>query len=247
MGRSAGTVTLRFEAGTAGFVADVGKAKAAVSGEMGKLLTGQKTSWAKMFQELGQQTVTSTVKTGLEKGLGAIGAKLGIQVPQGKPDGTAAKPYHVIVDGQGGGRPGQAGVPGAGAGSAAGGVGGALAGAAGGIFGFLKKLFSGGGEAAGGEAVTSSISYLAGGGPLSASDAYIVGENGPELLTRTSGYITNNAELWRSMGGGGHTFVSHVDARGAEIGVEHRVYRAMARAHQAAHERSRRVPARSGA
>ena len=96
---------------------------------------------------------------------------------------------------------------------------------------------------------------MAEGGPVSASAAYIVGESGPELLTKTSGYVTGNAELRRSLGGGGHTFVANVDARGAEVGVEHRVRRMVDLAHQAAvatavrasHERSLRVPRRAGA
>jgi hypothetical protein len=54
-------------------------------------------------------------------------------------------------------------------------------------------------------------------------------------------------------GAGGHTFNTTVDARGAEIGVEHRVKRmvdlahrsAVATAVRASHERSLRVPQRA--
>ena len=55
------------------------------------------------------------------------------------------------------------------------------------------------------------------------------------------------------MGGGGNSFHATVDARGADLGAEGRVYRAIAMAHQAsvstavqaAHERTKRVPQRA--
>jgi hypothetical protein len=98
-----------------------------------------------------------------------------------------------------------------------------------------------------------SVGFMAEGGPISAGSATIVGDAGPELLTRTSGYITRNSELQRMLGGvGGHTFNTNVDARGAEIGVEHRVRRMVEQAHRSAvatavragHERSMRTPQR---
>jgi hypothetical protein len=228
-----------------------------VSDQFAKLFTGQKTSFGKMLQGIGEEMERSTIKIGLQKGLGAIGQKLGIKMPEGKPDGTKAKPYHVIVEGSSGGGQG----PGAGGlglpeAPAPGGLGGMLKSAGGGIAALLGKIFGGGAAAGAGglsEAVTSSISYMAEGGPISAGAATIVGDAGPELLTRTSGYITRNSELQRMLGGvGGHTFNTNVDARGAEIGVEHRVRRMVEQAHRSAvatavragHERSMRTPQR---
>jgi hypothetical protein len=221
-----------------------------VSDELSRLFTGQKTNFGQMLQEMGQQLVRDSVKMGLEKGLGAAGKALGIKMPEGKPDGTRAKPYHVIVDNEKGSEDGSDALGGA-LGDAGGGIAGELVKkGVGGLLGLLKGLFGGGSGVA-----TSSISYMAEGGPVSPSAAYIVGEAGPELLTRTSGHITSNAELRRSLAdGGGDTYMS-VDARGAELGVEQRVYRAIAAAHKASvatsvragHERALRTPQRAGA
>ena len=225
-----------------------------VSDQLAKLFTGQKTSFGKMLEGIGEEMTRSAIKSGLQRGLGALGSKLGIHPP--KEDNWATNPHHVIVDnaqGKGGNGIPEPPIPGM-ASSAAGS----------GLAGLLQKIFGiGGGAAAGAtgagtsgaiEAVSSSVSYMAGGGPVSADSAYIVGDQGPELLQRTSGYITNNAELRRTFGGGGgHTFNTTVDARGAEIGVEHRVRRMVDLAHQSAvamavragHERSMRTPQRA--
>ncbi|MGD0014527.1 MAG: hypothetical protein ABSD56_08900, partial [Bryobacteraceae bacterium] len=68
------------------------------SDELAKLMTGQKTSFGKMLQELGQETLRSSIKAEMQRGIGALGKLLGIPMLEGKPDFTAAKPGHVIVD-----------------------------------------------------------------------------------------------------------------------------------------------------
>ncbi|MGA7240835.1 MAG: hypothetical protein WBY44_34450, partial [Bryobacteraceae bacterium] len=65
------------------------------SGNVAKLLTGQKPSWGKEFQDIGQQMVKSAVKSALQMGLGELGKiwapagkiadALGLN---GKPDGS---------------------------------------------------------------------------------------------------------------------------------------------------------------
>jgi hypothetical protein len=230
-----------------------------VSGELAKLMTGQKTSFGKMLQELGQETVKSSVKSMMQKGIGALGHALGIKGLEGKPDFTASKPGHVIVDNLAAGKGGV--TSGAGSMTNVPITGGPswLSGLFNLAGGFLKGFLSGrgdqGGGAGGGESVTSTISYpgMATGGYLSGAQDVIVGEEGPELLHRTSGYVTSNAELRRGLGGGGHTFNTSVDARGAELGVEQRVYRAVEAAHRSAvytavrasSERAKRVPQKS--
>jgi len=194
-----------------------------------------------MFHELGQQAVTSSVKSALQKGLGEPGLSLfHIQGPEGKPDGTKGKPFHVIVDEDAGGA---AGLPGQIPGGTEGLKG--LGGFFGKIGGFFGSLFSGGGGSGLAESVTSSIQFMAGGGDVDPGHPYIVGEMEPELFSpRTAGTITPLSKMM------GSTY--HIDARGAQIGVENRIARTMEAVHnsavssgvQASAERSRRVPQR---
>lgn len=58
-----------------------------VSGNLAKLLTGQKTAWGKMFQSLGEETLKNTVKSGLQTTLGKLGGAFGVG---GKPDGSTS-------------------------------------------------------------------------------------------------------------------------------------------------------------
>jgi hypothetical protein len=230
-----------------------------VSDQLAKLLTGQKTSFGKMLQGIGEEMERSAIRSGIQRGVGALGKKLFPNLmPETKPDGSKGHAFHVIVDNAAGSGAAakEPGVPGLPEAPAAGGVGSLLKSAGAGIAGLLAKIFGGGGGAAAGagaESVTSSITYMQGGGPISAGSAYIVGDEGPELLTRTSGYIHSNSELRRTLGGGGGpTFQTTIDARGAEIGVEHRVRRMVDLAHRSAvatsvragYERSMRVPQR---
>jgi hypothetical protein len=88
---------------------------------------------------------------------------------------------------------------------------------------------------------------MAEGGSVDPGAGYIVGEAGPEYFRpRTAGTITPNHKL-------GGSFTYHIDARGAEFGVENRVARAIEAAHNSAvstgvranAERSKRTPQRS--
>jgi len=73
--------------------------------------------------------------------------------------------------------------------------------------------------------------FLAEGGPVDPSSAYIVGEREPEIFNpRSSGTITPMSKM--SVGGNNHTY--YVDARQAELGVENRVSRAIEMAHASA-------------
>lgn len=207
------------------------------SDELTKLLTGQKTSFKKMFQEIGGQLVHDSIKSGLQRGLGAIGKKIFHDV--GKPDGTKSKPFHVVVDGSDtpNKSPGDfknVSVPGAKSG------------------GFFRNLFRaltgiGGGGGGGGESVDSSITYMANGGNVDPGRPYIVGDGGePELFTpRTAGTITPFHKM------GGVTYV--IDARGADLGAHNRIARALESVHnssvsnsvRANAERAKRSPQRS--
>jgi hypothetical protein len=60
----------------------------------------------------------------------------------------------------------------------------------------------------------------AGGGSVLAGRSYMVGENGPEIVTMGgNGYVTNTAALRSAVGGGGGVTIS-VDARGAVEGTD---------------------------
>jgi hypothetical protein len=66
----------------------------------------------------------------------------------------------------------------------------------------------------------------AAGGPVNYGSAYMVGESGPEIFTpTTSGMIIPNDQI--SGPGGKRGGDIHIDARGADAGVEYRVMRAL--------------------
>ena len=154
------------------------------SDQLAKFFTGQKTSVGKMLQGIGEEIKRSAIRSGIQRGVGALGKALGIQMPEAKPDGTKAKPYHVIVDnaaGAGGGT-GAAGLPE----PPAAGLGGIVKSAGVGIAGLLSKIFgNGAGASAGGFTApnwsVSMIPAMAEGGPVSAGSAYLVGDAGIEL------------------------------------------------------------------
>jgi hypothetical protein len=77
--------------------------------------------------------------------------------------------------------------------------------------------------------------FMAEGGPVSASSAYIVGENGPEVLAGVSGRVVSNSEMSRTFGGGGGvTFNNNIDARGADLGAHNRIQRGIEMSSRAA-------------
>jgi hypothetical protein len=216
------------------------------SDQFAKLLTHQKTDFGKMFQSIGDEMVKSSVKSMMQKGLGKLGEKFGIHAPAGKPDGSDPNPFYVVIKGSKGTgtAPGDDGTTPALGGL--GNLGGALKGAFGAIGGFFSKLFSGGG---GGESVSSSIQFMAEGGDVYPGNTYGVAEAGEfEIFQpRGPGTITPAHKL------GSTTVNYHVDARGAELGVESRVEAAIRAAHnsaveqsvKASAERAKRSPQRS--
>jgi hypothetical protein len=234
------------------------------SQNLAKLFTGQKTDWAKQFKQEGTEMVAASTKSLLHTGLGALGGLIGIHPPAGKPQGTALDPIWVRMAGAGLGGVMTGPTPSAaelGRDISPAGSFGAIqpSSPAGqpGFFGSLLKVlgFGGGGDSSSGGPgtpdVSSSISYpgMAAGGDIEPEQPYMVGEHGPELRRfATGGSIVPNDQL--GGGGGVHFHFGDIDARGADIGVEARIQRAMAAVHDSAvpmavramTERSKRVP-----
>src|SRR5580658_8824110 len=115
------------------------------------LVTGGKTSFAKMFQDIGKQMVDSTIKQGLQTGIGALGKSMGVNLGGAlgnKPDGTKGNPLWVKMAKDAGlnlggaasdaSDPSSSGDP-----SAAGAGGGIFAGLLGKAMGFLGPLMKG--------------------------------------------------------------------------------------------------------
>lgn len=210
------------------------------SANVAKLMTGQKTDWAREFQEIGGQMAEDSVKSLAQKGLGALGKKFGIDLGAAKPDGTHQNPIWVrVVPGTGG-----LGIPGVDVGSIAGGSDDSDGGGKG-----LKGLF---GEGSTGGFIFSMLGKAfggnrAGGGGVEPGSAYMVGEDGPEIFApSTRGRIIPSG----GWSGGGMVVNNHIDARGADLGAWNRIQRGMEMVHRSAvttavqvgHERAARVP-----
>jgi hypothetical protein len=152
--------------------------------------------------------VQSTLKSTLQTGLGKLGSALGIT----KADGSAQNPFYVrLANG------GMAPLVGNGAG------GGVLR---------LPPLFSG---SAGGGIFNFSGGMAEGGYPTP-GESYLVGEQGPEILTGMSGRIMSNAASRRALGSVSSTgtVINNIDARGADLGAGNRVARALEMSHRSA-------------
>lgn len=203
------------------------------------LVTGGKTSFAKMFEGIGRQMVNSSMKQALQAGLGAIGGKLGTNLGGalgGKPDGTQSKPFWVKMAKDAGlAAPGGSPDP-----SKIGDVlsSSGLGGLIGKALGFLGPLF---GKLAGSAqglipGVTSAISFggaLAGGGDMSPDKAYLVGENGPEI--RRGNRISSNSASRRMLEGNASNHYYTIDARGTDpVLTEQRTRAAILAAHNSA-------------
>jgi hypothetical protein len=101
------------------------------------------------------------------------------------------------------------------------------------VFSTLGQFFGGSNGSGIGGLIGSFFTGLAGGrasgGPVTAGQLYMVGESGPELFAPgMSGSIIPNGS---QIGGRGTTV--NVDARGADAGVENKIYRAMQAAQKA--------------
>jgi hypothetical protein len=223
-----------------------------VSDQLAKLLTGQKTNFGKMLQGLGEEMVKESTKSLMHQGLGKLGDLIfgkKKDVEAHKPTGNPGDAVHVLVDNQ----PGAPGAP-VSAGNFQN-LAGLVGAGSSGLAGLLKGLFSAGGAGASSgltEAVSSSITFMAGGGDVDPGGAYVVGEHEPEFFSpRTAGTITPMSK----MRGGGDTHNWNIDARGADLGAANRISRALEATHQSAvatavranAQRSWRVPQRAKA
>jgi hypothetical protein len=229
------------------------------SDNLAKLFTGQKTHWADEFKSIGENMVKESTKALLQKGIGALGGAFGIGKGAGTPQAKNIDDWshnpHVKID-----NPEDIGkdptstnilnpqLPNA-FGNLLGGIGGGL--------GSIMSLIGGAGGAAAStgsaltEAVTSSISFLAGGGDVMPDESVVVGDGGePEVFTPDrAGTVTPFSKLGSN--------VSHyytIDARGAQLGTENRIARSIEAAHnsavanavQANEQRKNRTPQRKG-
>lgn len=219
-----------------------------VAQNLGKLMTGQKTDWAKTFQQEGQKMVEASAKSMLENGLGKLGKALGIKT-DGKADGSAANPFWVRTAGAAA----AASSGGTGGGSIPGVPHGVFQGSGGGgIFSLVSKLFGGAKAPAGGDnfdptSLENFGGWEAEGGAV--DPGYIYGVNdgqGREFFQpSTAGRIIPGG----GMGGDIH-FHSTVNAPNSELGMMNRIERMIEASHKAAvstavqamHERSKRVP-----
>jgi hypothetical protein len=221
-----------------------------LSDNLTQLITGGKTSFAAMFQDIGKQVLNSSMRQGLQKGLGALGAKLGIGLPKiQRLDGqTEPGALWVRLAAQlgGGAQPAKAtatAIPGLNsdqqsAPKRSDGIGGSIAGFLGSLLGSLVGAKVGGGSG-GGESVTSSITYggqRATGGSVTPDKAYLVNERGTEILIGASGTVLSNSQsrkMLEDAGGSNHYY--SIDARGTDpVLTEQRTRVAIMAAHNSA-------------
>ncbi|HUA85435.1 MAG TPA: hypothetical protein VMB85_16345, partial [Bryobacteraceae bacterium] len=218
--------------------------------------------WGKAFQQLGEETTQSSIKSLEQRGLGALGKHLGIDIGGVKPDGTAANPLWVKIVGPGVLNGVTPGLPAEGYASLDPNAASAAAtlpklAATSLIFSAISKLFGGAAKAGVPQGGFASLDpnaanfsgFLAGGGDVTPGNMYMVGENGPEpFVPSTAGRVLPNG----SLGGNTHLyFNTSIDARGSEIdesrlrsilAQSHR--QAVAQAVEAMHQRQLRTPRR---
>jgi hypothetical protein len=238
-----------------------------VADNMARLLSAEKTDWAKMFKQIGQEMEKQSIKAGLQQGLGQLGKVLGVKIPgalQGKNDGSSPdKALWVrMLTGQ---APGTTPPPNQQTAGQSPSVLGSLLGSLPVIGGLFKGLFKGVGQAASGVA-NSTISYgdssnagtfggmMAGGGDIKPGTDYLVGEKGFEIFRSSqAGKMLSNSDSRRVLAAGsGGGDVYHVDARGAELGAYNRIMSALEERSQEAsstgirgtQERQKRTPQR---
>lgn len=220
-----------------------------INSSLTALIEGQKVTWAGFFRGIASELA----KIGLNKLESTIG---GIILGKGnggsndpsKPSGTQANPIytHVLNMGSGSGTGGgigtvtDDGTSGDGSDAAAGGgsrIGSFIGGIASKLGGFFSSIFGKLFGAIGG-AARSFGGFFANGGDIAGNQAYVVGEQGPELFVpRGSGAIVPN----RALGGGASYYI---DARGAdEAAVDRRVRASLVAVHGSAVRTSAAVAA----
>ena len=136
--------------------------------QLAKALTGQKADFKGVVTNLAEQAT----KAKIQEGVGALAEKFGFgDILKGKPDGTKSNPLFVQVLNAAAGAGGNAGSV----------IGASGGGEGGGIASGLLSFFGG---------------FRASGGDLTPGKAYVVGEQGPELLAIPhAGSITSNADM----------------------------------------------------
>ena len=195
-----------------------------LNSELARAMTGQKTSFARMFQGLAGEIAQTGLKSLESTAFGALAGKGGVLGSLfgglgGKPDGTASNPMHVIIAG---------GLPGIGLGP--GGQGGESLG----IPGFMGSILHG------------LIPGFAEGGDVYPGQASMVGERGPELFMPSQrGSIVPMGKL-----GTGAFYNVNVAAGVSREEFENTMQHALVAVHGSAvkvaysqmHEMARRVP-----
>ena len=223
----------------------------ALSGQLANLATGKKTSFGKSFESAGHSMVEGSFGKALNFGVGKLFKGLGKNDGQSQP---TALWVQVVAGAAGATEPGGAfarlpSMPAMPFGSPSSAPAGGPAAAApsflrslAGAFGF-GGLFGGGGGST--PSVSSSVSYMAGGGDMSADKAYITGENGPEIMSGINAHVTSNSDSRKLLGGsGGDTHNYTIDARGTDpVQTEERVRTAIMAAHNSAVSTSQQVSA----
>ena len=190
-----------------------------LSAQLAKLITRQKTSFAEMFKSIGTSMIESSIKSGIQKGLGEL-AKIILPKKKLPPrqDGQTekgaiwvqiAQPQNTDDPGD---NPPAATKPSVPAPSVGGAIGAALLGL---LFGALTGKPSGGGSS---PTFTTDSTFtpdtMGYGGDVTADRSYIVGDDGPEILTRTTGKVMSNMKSRQLVGGGGNVY--NIDARGGD-------------------------------
>lgn len=214
-----------------------------LSDNLANLMTGQKANWAQMFKDIGHQMAQQSMKALMQKSLGALGQKLGINLQKRDGQSTETALYVQLAGAGGPAMPG-------GKDSVLGGLipslpgyGGEEGGGEGG--GFLSGDFAVPGMASGFGKILGFFGKLAGafgggfagGGEVEPGSAYLVGERGPELYTPgATGDIHTAGETSRMMmTSGGAVHYYNIDARGTDPALtEQRTRAAIIAAHQSA-------------
>ena len=217
-----------------------------VSDNLTKAMTGQKTAWAAMFKSLGEEELKSSVKSGLQTGIGAVGKALGI-TPTTKRDGqSASSALWVQMVGAEGGMAGTSVNAGGlgklpissgnilfgngglmGTGQVPQGPGGSSQTAASSpgimttILKGLASVFTGAGKSSGGGGsqnvgITDMFPAMASGGDVTAGQTYLTGEQGPELFRANASGHISNAAQTRQAMAGGGDHYYTIDARGTD-------------------------------
>jgi hypothetical protein len=220
-----------------------------VADQLGKAATGQKTGFGKMAQGIGQKAVSGAIQVGMDKVLSKIpgfGPKAAQKVDLA-PLFTDTQPGKVFVTNMP-----KDSSPGSGGSSPMWGGSTPIWGAASrGFSSMLGSLLGGGGNGASGSGagstpdVSSTISYpgMAAGGYTTPDKAYMVGENGPEILAGVSGRILSNSQSRRviSSSNGASVYYS-IDARGTDpVLTDARVRASIVAAHNNAIQSAVRV------